>query len=58
MMNQNTNNNGNRNTALETALKGIIKNCTNTISIDELIKLESFETRNLTEELSEEAGSC
>ena len=53
MMNQNTNNNGNRNTALETALAGIIAECKNIVKLSELEKLESFETRNLTEELSQ-----
>ena len=31
----------------------LISNCSNNVSIDELIKLESFETRNLSEELDE-----
>ena len=39
MMNQNTNNNGNRNTALETALEGIIKNCTNIVKFADMEKL-------------------
>lgn len=39
MMNQNTNNNGNRNTALETALAGIIAECKNIVKLSELEKL-------------------
>ena len=38
MMNQNTNNNGNRNTALETALAGIIAECKNIVKLSELEK--------------------
>lgn len=53
MMNQNTNNNGNRNTALETALAGIIAECKNIVKLSELEKLESFETRNISEELAQ-----
>ena len=34
-------------------LAELISNCSNNVSIDELIKLESFETRNLSEELDE-----
>lgn len=45
------------NNTIRTAIGNAVANCTNNISIDELIKLESFETtietRNLTEELSE-----
>lgn len=41
------------NNAIRTAIGNAVANCTNTISVDELIKLEAFETRNLTEELNE-----
>ena len=54
MMNQNTNN-GNRNTALETALAGIIAECKNIVKLSELENLssETITTCNLSELLAQ-----
>ena len=43
----------NMNNSIKTAISQAVANCTNQISIEEMIKLESFETRNLTEELAQ-----
>ena len=55
MMNQNTNNNGNRNTALETALAGIIAECKNIVKLSELENLssETITICNLSELLAQ-----
>ena len=39
--------------ALGTIIAEAIKNCSNHVKLEDMIKLESFETRNLTEELNE-----
>ena len=38
---------------IKTAIRYAINNCSNNVSIEDMLKLEAFETRNITEELSQ-----